>query len=99
MRKRYYIGADPGKSGAICAVDFEGVAEVITKTNRSYAYIWDKVFQPRFMKSIAVIESVHAMPGQGVSSTFKFGESFGMLLGRLELFAVLVLFFPSFWKN
>ena len=24
---------------------------------------------------------------------------FGMLLGRLELFAVLVLFFPSFWKN
>jgi trk system potassium uptake protein TrkH len=25
--------------------------------------------------------------------------SFGMLLGRLELFAVLVLFFPSFWKD
>jgi len=25
--------------------------------------------------------------------------SFGMLLGRLELFAILVLFFPSFWKN
>ena len=25
--------------------------------------------------------------------------SFGMLLGRLELFAVLVLFFPSFWRS
>ena len=25
--------------------------------------------------------------------------SMGMLLGRLELFAVLVLFFPSFWRN
>ena len=25
--------------------------------------------------------------------------SFGMLLGRLELFAVLVLFLPSFWRN
>ena len=25
--------------------------------------------------------------------------SLGMLLGRLELFAVLILFFPSFWKN
>ena len=25
--------------------------------------------------------------------------SFGMLLGRLELFAVLVLFFPSFWRD
>ena len=29
----------------------------------------------------------------------KLSFSFGMLLGRLELFAVLVLFFPSFWKN
>ena len=29
----------------------------------------------------------------------KLGLSLGMLLGRLELFAVLVLFFPSFWKN
>ena len=25
--------------------------------------------------------------------------SAGMLLGRLELFAILVLFFPSFWRN
>jgi trk system potassium uptake protein TrkH len=25
--------------------------------------------------------------------------SFGMLLGRLELFAVLVLFLPSFWRS
>ena len=25
--------------------------------------------------------------------------SFGMLLGRLELFTVLVLFLPSFWRN
>ena len=29
----------------------------------------------------------------------KLSLSFGMLLGRLELFAVLVLIFPSFWKN
>ena len=29
----------------------------------------------------------------------KLGLSLGMLLGMLELFAVLVLFFPSFWKN
>ena len=29
----------------------------------------------------------------------KLSLSFGMLLGRLELFAVLVLFFPSFWKD
>ena len=29
----------------------------------------------------------------------KLSLSFGMLLGRLELFAVLVLFFPTFWKD
>ena len=29
----------------------------------------------------------------------KLSLSLGMLLGRLELFAVLILFFPSFWKN
>jgi|TARA_B100001540_G_scaffold29283_1_gene25170 trk system potassium uptake protein TrkH len=34
-----------------------------------------------------------------VSDVSKWLLSFGMLLGRLELFAVLVLFFPSFWRN
>ena len=34
-----------------------------------------------------------------LSDLSKLCLSLGMLLGRLELFAVLVLFFPSFWKN
>ena len=34
-----------------------------------------------------------------LSDFSKLSLSLGMLLGRLELFAVLVLFFPSFWKN
>jgi trk system potassium uptake protein len=34
-----------------------------------------------------------------VSDISKWLLSFGMLLGRLELFAVLVLFFPSFWRD
>ena len=36
---------------------------------------------------------------QDLSDFSKLSLSLGMLLGRLELFAVLVLFFPSFWKN
>jgi len=36
---------------------------------------------------------------QDLPNFSKLSLSFGMLLGRLELFAVLVLFFPSFWKN
>tara|TARA_B110001452_G_scaffold267323_1_gene276765 strand:+ start:458 stop:1906 length:1449 start_codon:yes stop_codon:yes gene_type:complete len=34
-----------------------------------------------------------------VSDVSKWLLSLGMLLGRLELFAVLVLFFPSFWRG
>tara|TARA_Y100001958_G_C20920358_1_gene334857 strand:- start:235 stop:675 length:441 start_codon:yes stop_codon:yes gene_type:complete len=34
-----------------------------------------------------------------VSDLSKWLLSFGMLLGRLELFAVLVLLFPSYWRN
>ena len=34
-----------------------------------------------------------------ISEISKWFLTFGMLLGRLELFAVLVLFFPSFWRN
>jgi trk system potassium uptake protein TrkH len=36
---------------------------------------------------------------KNISDLSKWLLSFGMLLGRLELFAVLVLFFPSFWRN
>ncbi len=34
-----------------------------------------------------------------VSNISKWILSFGMLLGRLEIFAVLVLFLPSFWRS
>ena len=36
---------------------------------------------------------------QAIPDISKWILAFGMLLGRLELFAVLVLFFPSFWKG
>jgi len=35
----------------------------------------------------------------GVSDISKWILSFAMLLGRLEIFAVLVLFLPSFWRS
>lgn len=34
--------------------------------------------------SLAVIEKVASMPGQGVTSTFKFGQGYGALLGIVE---------------
>ena len=36
---------------------------------------------------------------KSVPEVSKWILAFGMLLGRLELFAVLILFFPSFWRN
>jgi len=36
---------------------------------------------------------------KSIPEVSKWVLSFGMLLGRLELFAVLILFFPSFWRN
>ena len=65
-----------------------------------------------FVTSISGSDSAISNVGPGLGDIIgpdgNFGElpnfsklslSLGMLLGRLELFAVLVLFFPSFWKT
>lgn len=51
-------------------------------------------------KAEVIIEAVSAMPGQGVSSTFRFGESFGVVIGvcgALQLPVRLVT--PGQWKK
>lgn len=48
----------------------------------------------------AIIERVNAMPGQGVTSMFSFGQSFGILLGVLGALGVRVrLVTPASWKR
>ena len=78
-----YIGVDPGKSGAIAEI-WEPPAHVRAVRASKFA---DKT--PADMCSLfsnlsgggvfALIEKVHAMPGQGVTSMFSFGYSAGML--------------------
>lgn len=49
---------------------------------------------------VAVVERVHAMPKQGVSSSFRFGRAYGTILGVLagaEVPTVLVT--PTTWKK
>lgn len=84
-----FIGIDPGGSGAIAILDEFGKPF----GDKS----WIKTSEPpvdllRFLdlarhesdgKCKAILEKVGAMPSQGVSSTFKFGQSFGMLQGLL----------------
>jgi len=51
-------------------------------------------------EGVAFVEDVHAMPGQGVVSMFRFGEAKGILVGILSaLLCRCVLVGPRQWKN
>lgn len=78
-----FIGIDPGKSGGIAFITNKEVH--YTKMPSTERDIWN------FFESItsywnntpsdffAIIEKVHAMPGQGVTSMFSFGQNYGFL--------------------
>lgn len=79
------FGIDPGQSGAISAIWLsDGVPFVkshkLTETETD-AREWMEGFE--LTGSFAVIEKVHSMPKNGVSSMFKFGQSYGFLRGLL----------------
>lgn len=47
----------------------------------------------------AVVEEVHAMPGQGVTSMFRFGQGFGIIQGILATTMIPTFYVkPSIWK-
>ena len=49
---------------------------------------------------LAIVERVASMPGQGVSSTFKFGAAYGCLLGVLGALQIrTILVAPAVWKK
>ena len=77
-----YIGIDPGQCGGIAWIWPGGVIEAIKfadseTINEVFDSLW-KRDQTRI-----VLERVHAMPKQGVSSTFKFGQNYGWWRGFL----------------
>ena len=63
-----YLGVDPGKKGGI-AVICRPVVEVYPYSDKKLIEVCRQSGEYR----IATVESVHAMPGQGVTSTFSFG--------------------------
>ena len=89
------IGIDPGISGSICFLEdgiIKDVLEMPTMTegkknkkqvNGSQIFneisFRIKTYEKKNIK--VVIEQVSAMPGQGVTSMFNFGQSFGILKG------------------
>jgi crossover junction endodeoxyribonuclease RuvC len=87
---RVFIGIDPGVSGGIAQVTEDGhfTCWEMGSTEKDTWEIFDeKLAQESILDGpawrSAVIEEVHSMPKQGVTSTFTFGRSYGLLRGFL----------------
>lgn len=81
----YFLGIDPGNSGGLACVHADGhlcLASPMPDTERD---IYDWIDQWPQCETRAVLEAVHAFPGQGVTSMFTFGQSYGSL--RMALVA------------
>jgi Holliday junction resolvasome RuvABC endonuclease subunit len=101
------IGIDSGYTGAICVLDdvisFFDMPLTLSKTGKKILDISKLTEIMRQYVGVAdfvYIESVHAMPSQGVSSTFRFGEAYGILQGVLVALGLNVKYVtPQAWKK
>lgn len=105
------LGVDPGATGALAMIDTDLSALVVCDMpstlikigkghRRQISEFWLadvlRVYQP----DCAWIERVHAMPKQGVTSSFAFGLSYGLARGVLAALGVSVtLVTPQEWKK
>ena len=108
------FGIDPGVSGAISVLENKKVIEVFEmptmidgKKNKKQvngSQIFNEIsYRTKKIdkKDIkVVIEQVSAMPGQGVTSMFNFGQSFGILKGICSAMQLPMYFIrPAKWKK
>tara|TARA_B100000676_G_C17697783_1_gene639658 strand:+ start:18 stop:512 length:495 start_codon:yes stop_codon:yes gene_type:complete len=108
------IGIDPGISGSICFFEDGKIIDVIEmptmtegKKNKKQvngSQIYNEIskrinkFQKKDIK--VIVEQVSAMPGQGVTSMFNFGQSFGILKGICSAMQLPIYFVrPAKWKK
>ena len=108
------IGIDPGISGAICFFENGEVKEILDMPNMAdgkknkrqingpqiYNEISKRIINISKKEVVVVIEQVAAMPGQGVTSMFNFGQSFGVLKGICSAMQLSMHFVrPAKWKK
>ena len=107
------IGIDPGISGSICFFEDGKILEVIempvmTDGKKNKKQVNGAQIYNEFLKRInkkdrearVVIEQVSAMPGQGVTSMFNFGQSFGIIKGICSAMQLPMFFIrPARWKK
>ena len=93
-----YIGIDPGKDGAL-AVIFDGMDEIMVFPYGEREYI-NTLQNLSGHNAKTCLEHVTAMPKQGVTSMFSFGENFGYIRGLLEANGIpYELVRPHKWKK
>ncbi len=108
------IGIDPGISGAICFMEDGKITDVIempsmaegkknkkqVNSSQIFNEISSKIKNYNKNEVKVVIEHVTAMPGQGVTSMFNFGQSFGVLKGICSAMQLSMFFIrPAKWKK
>ena len=108
------IGIDPGISGSICFFQDGKIVDVVEmptmtegKKNKKqvngsqiFNEISEKIKELDKREIKVVIEQVSAMPGQGVTSMFNFGQSFGILKGICSAMQLPMYFVrPAKWKK
>ena len=108
------IGIDPGISGSICFFKDGKILDVIEmptmtegKKNKKqvngsqiYNEILKRVNKLETSDIRVIVEQVSAMPGQGVTSMFNFGQSFGILKGICSAMQLPIYFVrPAKWKK
>ena len=108
------IGIDPGISGSICFFEDGKITDVIEmptmtegKKNKKQvngSQIYNEILKRtnKFQKKDirVIVEQVSAMPGQGVTSMFNFGQSFGILKGICSAMQLPIYFVrPAKWKK
>ena len=108
------IGIDPGISGSICFFEEGKILDVVEmptmtdgKKNKKqvngaqiYNEITKRINKAEKNNTRVIIEQVSAMPGQGVTSMFNFGQSFGILKGICSAMQLPMFFVrPAKWKK
>jgi crossover junction endodeoxyribonuclease RuvC len=108
------IGIDPGITGSICFFEDGKIIDVVEMPNMAegkknkrqvngaqiYHEIYKRIKNLEKKDIKVVIEQVAAMPGQGVTSMFNFGQSFGVLKGICAAMQIPMYFVrPAKWKK
>lgn len=95
------VGIDPGLTGAIAAVTGEQLlwAEDTPTAGGEIAVPLLLALLDEDTIDLVAIERVGSMPGQGVSSTFKFGTAYGVVIGATAARWRTCRTTPAEWKK